>query len=161
MNTRTLASRFWDAKPLRDLNADEWEALCDGCARCCVHRFIDEDTGELFFTDVACRLLNHHTCRCDNYANRFERVPECIRLCPESILKIAGLPETCAYRRLAEGRELPSWHPLLTGDPDSTRRQGMSMCDRLVSEDDVEDIEARIIMNDDEEDVACTGCTAF
>lgn len=140
---------FWEHKPLQALTPDEWEALCDGCARCCVHRFIDETSGELYYTDVACRLLDLASCRCSRYEQRFAHVSDCLRLTPDNVGTCAGLPETCAYRRLAEGRPLPGWHPLVTGNPDSTRRAGMSMRNRLVSEDAVDDIEERILVNNE------------
>ena len=121
---------FWKKKTLGDLTREEWEALCDGCGRCCVEKSIDLETGEIFYTAEACRLLDLETCRCTEYARRQELEPECVMLTPENIAEAAHwLPPTCAYRLLFEGRDLPSWHPLVTGDPNSTRDAGFSVRD--------------------------------
>jgi uncharacterized cysteine cluster protein YcgN (CxxCxxCC family) len=116
----------------------EWEALCDGCGKCCLNKIEYEDTGELAFTRVACRLLDGDTCRCTNYAARRRHVPECVVLTPATLPRIAyWMPQTCAYRRLHEGGRLDDWHPLISGDPASVHRAGMSVQGWTVSERDV------------------------
>ncbi len=116
----------------------EWESLCDGCGRCCLVRLMDEQSGEIGTTNLACRLLEVKTCRCTDYANRAVRVPDCVKLTPELARSETWLPETCAYRRLAEGRDLPAWHPLLTGRRESTDEAGFAISDFAVSETEVE-----------------------
>ena len=122
---------FWREKPLAAMSAEEWESLCDGCGRCCVIKLEDEDTGEVLYTDVGCTLLDLDTCRCRDYPNRQKKVSDCVRLTPEAVDRIGWLPETCAYRLVGEGRDLPVWHPLLTGDPRSVHRAGISVRGRL------------------------------
>jgi uncharacterized cysteine cluster protein YcgN (CxxCxxCC family) len=129
---------FWK-KPLEDLTRAEWEKLCDGCGRCCLVKLEDEDTGAFHYTDVACRLLDAGTCRCADYKNRKRRVPDCIRLTPRNVRTLPWLPPTCAYRLRAEGADLPDWHPLISGDPASVVRAGVSVRGRVAAnEDDVE-----------------------
>ena len=133
-----LRPRFWETVPLDRMTQAEWEALCDGCGKCCLNKLEDEDTGELLFTRVACRLFDDTTCRCANYADRKRLVPECVVLTPATLNDIAyWMPETCAYRRLHAGQRLPSWHPLVTGDPNSTHSAGMSMQGNTVSEAEI------------------------
>ncbi len=136
---------FWETTALADLTQDEWEALCDGCGKCCLHKLEDEDTGELFFTRVACRLLDLPTGRCTRYAERFRWVPDCITLTPAEVRRVNWLPTTCAYRLRAEGQPLPNWHPLRTGDPCSTRQAGMSVCGWAISEHRARRLEDHII----------------
>ncbi len=134
-NSCTMAE-FWKDKALHELTAGEWEALCDGCGRCCLHKLEDEDTGELYFTNVACRLLDLQSCRCRDYARRTERVPDCLVLTPTSSVELfEQLPSTCAYRLLAGGPSLPAWHPLRSGDADSVHTAGISVRAKVVSED--------------------------
>ena len=125
---------FWQTKSLDEMTAAEWESLCDGCGLCCLIRFEDEETGEVIPTRVACKLLDQHLCRCKDYVNRKAHVPDCIKLTPWNIDALAWMPPSCAYRRLHEGRGLPSWHPLITGDPDSVHKAGVSIRDQTVSE---------------------------
>jgi hypothetical protein len=130
---------FWEAKSLRQMDRAEWESLCDGCGKCCVHKLEDEDTGELVATNVACRLLDRRTGRCKDYRNRRAYVPECVRLTPEKVHELDWLPSTCAYLLLAEGKPLPAWHPLVSGDPETVHSAGQSVRGWTVSEDDVGD----------------------
>ncbi|SLN60573.1 hypothetical protein ROJ8625_03073 [Roseivivax jejudonensis] len=130
-----LSPRFWEDKRLDEMSGAEWEALCDGCGKCCLNKLEDEDTGEVALTRVACRLFDDATCRCASYDTRHAFVPECIVLSPKTIPDHAyWLPSTCAYRLLWEGRPLPDWHPLLTGTPDSVHRAGVSVRGQTVSE---------------------------
>jgi len=128
------ADPFWRTKRLDEMTKAEWESLCDGCGRCCLHKLRDEDTGELAFTNVACHLLDLGTCRCGDYMNRTQQVPDCTTLSTSLLNEIDWLPPSCAYRRLAEGGDLPAWHPLVTGDPSSTHRAGASIAGRAVNE---------------------------
>lgn len=138
----TLRDRFWETVPLAKMTAPEWEALCDGCGKCCLNKLEYEDTGEVEFTSIACKLLDGETCRCTRYETRHNYVPECVRLSPKTLPKIAyWLPRTCAYRLLHQGDRLPDWHPLVTGDPNSTHASGNSVrgwttSELLVPEDD-------------------------
>ncbi|WP_171212198.1 YcgN family cysteine cluster protein [Ruegeria sp. HKCCA5426] len=130
-----LATRFWERKPLTKMNQREWEALCDGCGKCCLNKLEDEDTGEVALTCVACRLLDDETCRCTQYDIRHQFVPECIVMKPDNIDSHAyWLPQTCAYRLLWEGKPLYDWHPLISGMPDSVHSAGISVQGRTVSE---------------------------
>jgi uncharacterized cysteine cluster protein YcgN (CxxCxxCC family) len=135
---------FWREKSLTELTDPEWEALCDGCARCCMIKLEDEDTGEVHYTSLVCDLLDIERCRCTRYPARHELVPDCIEFSADLAATLAWLPSTCAYRRLAEGRDLASWHPLVSGRQDSVHEAGISVRGRaiparLVHEDDYED----------------------
>ncbi|MEE2567338.1 YcgN family cysteine cluster protein [Hyphobacterium marinum] len=136
---------FWKLKALSDMTQGEWESLCDGCAKCCLIQLEDDDR-RLEFTDVACRLLNCSTGRCRDYANRAVRVPDCVPLTPDNVAQLNFMPQTCAYRLLAEGKDLPDWHPLVTGDPNSTAKAGMAVKGFVVSElaVDEDDLDTRI-----------------
>jgi uncharacterized cysteine cluster protein YcgN (CxxCxxCC family) len=133
---------FWRVKRLDEMTAAEWESLCDGCGRCCLNKLEEEDSGRIHFTDVACRLLDPHTCRCRDYANRFAQVGDCVPLTPHNVREIAWLPPTCAYRLIAEGRDLYWWHPLVSGDPETVHAAGVSVRGRVrASEDQVGETE--------------------
>ncbi len=127
--------RFWEEKPLSAFTHAEWEATCDGCAKCCLVKLQEEDEPDtVYFTDVACRLLDLATCRCTDYPNRTARVPGCVRLAPDRLDLLAVMPPSCAYRRLAEGRGLPAWHHLLSGDTAAVHDGGRSIIGRCVGE---------------------------
>jgi len=122
-----LRKRFWEL-PLNRLTKPEWEALCDGCGKCCLNKLEDEDTGEIAFTRIACRLLDNDSCRCAQYDIRLQFVPECIILTPENIGKTAYfMPATCAYRLRADGNPLPDWHHLISGDKNTVHEAGQSV----------------------------------
>lgn len=128
---------FWQIVPLERMTGPQWESLCDGCARCCLNKLEYEDTGEIEWTEVVCRLLDDETCRCGDYEHRHARVPDCIALTPTNVSRLSWLPPTCAYRLLSEGRDLYWWHPLVSGDPDTVHYTGISVRGRTLSEDDV------------------------
>ncbi len=128
------AEPFWRRKRLDAMSRAEWESLCDGCGRCCLHKLRDEETDALAFTNVACRLLDLESCRCRDYAKRKLRVPDCVGLTPKALAGIDWLPPSCAYRRLAEGKDLLWWHPLVSGDPETVHAAGISVRGRAVSE---------------------------
>jgi hypothetical protein len=130
----STAPPFWRVKPLTALTRDEWESLCDGCGKCCLHKLEDADTGDIHYTNVACRLLNPGTCRCDKYSTRKRFVPDCVSLTPEAAGSLSWLPSTCAYRLLAEGKALAWWHPLVSGDPNTVHQAGISVRGRCVPE---------------------------
>jgi len=123
-----LSRRYWEKKPLERLTPKEWEALCDGCGKCCLNKLEDEDTGAVALTRVACRLLDDQSCRCAQYDIRHQFVPECIMLTPATLSDhMYWMPETCAYRLLWEGKPLPDWHPLVSGDPETVHAAGVSV----------------------------------
>jgi len=129
---------FWKTKPLDQLSREEWESLCDGCARCCLIKLQDEDTDEIFYTDVVCRYLDQAHCQCTVYENRTALVPTCLTLAPGMIENLHWAPSTCAYRLLAQGKDLPDWHPLVSGSRESVHRAGISVRRLAVSEDRVD-----------------------
>jgi uncharacterized cysteine cluster protein YcgN (CxxCxxCC family) len=136
---------FWKYKTLSEMSPQEWESLCDGCGKCCLHKLEDADSGELHYTNVACRLLNLQSCRCSRYAERSRWVPDCVRLTPANIDELYWMPATCAYRLLAEGKDLPSWHPLVSGNPASVHTAGVSVQSWAVSETQAGEVEDHII----------------
>lgn len=137
---------FWETKTLAEMSDGEWESLCDGCGRCCLYILHNEETGDVFETDVACKLFDAKKRRCTDYENRSARVPDCVRLTPQNANALHWMPETCAYRRLARGEGLPDWHPLVTGDRESVVRAGVAVSADLVPEDEIDDdlLESRI-----------------
>lgn len=143
-----MAARvFWESKTLAEMSASEWESLCDGCGKCCLHKLEDEETDEVYYTQVACKLLDTEQCRCTDYPNRQARVPDCLTLTASQIDEFHWLPATCSYRLLAESKPLPNWHPLKTGDPGSVHSAGMSVAGKVVREVDIdpEELEEYII----------------
>lgn len=139
-----LRPDFW-LLPLDQLNRAEWEALCDGCGQCCLHKLEDADTGEIMHTNVACRLLDTATARCKDYRHRRAYVPDCLRLTLHNIEQAHWLPDSCAYRLRASGHPLPAWHPLMSGDPNSVIAAGISVAGRVVSEDEAGPLEHHIM----------------
>jgi hypothetical protein len=136
---------FWKTKSLAEMTAEEWESLCDGCGRCCLIKLEDEDTGELAYTRVACELLDIGACRCTDYGNRHERVPGCVRLTVSAVDELGWLPDTCAYRLVANGEGLAWWHPLVSNDPSTIHEAGISIRDFAISEKRVKKIEKYIV----------------
>jgi hypothetical protein len=126
---------FWRTKSLAAMTRPEWESLCDGCGRCCLNKIEDEDTGRFHHTRAACKLLDLRTCRCTDYARRHERVPDCVALGPANVGTLGWLPDTCAYRLLDEGHDLPWWHPLVSGDPQTVADAGISIAGQAYSEE--------------------------
>jgi uncharacterized cysteine cluster protein YcgN (CxxCxxCC family) len=137
-----MSEPFWKAKSLEQMTETEWESLCDGCGKCCLSKLEDEDSGEIHFTSVACRLFDAGTCRCSDYPNRLARVPDCVGLTPANVRTIPWLPSTCAYRLVAGGHDLFWWHPLVSGDPESVHAAGVSVRGRVTAtETDLADTE--------------------
>jgi uncharacterized cysteine cluster protein YcgN (CxxCxxCC family) len=134
-----MTDQFWKRKSLAEMTRPEWDSLCDGCALCCMHKVEDEDSGEVFYTNLACKLLDIDTCRCTDYANRAKKVADCLVLTPDATEAFEWLPATCAYRRLAKGEDLPEWHPLITGDPESVHQVEVSVRGKVVSENDTDE----------------------
>lgn len=138
-------SAFWENTALEDLTHDEWESLCDHCGRCCLNKLLDEETGDIAWTDVACRGLNCKTGMCRNYRDRFRIVPDCISLTPDLVRKIRWLPPSCAYRLVAEGKDLPEWHPLKSGSHETVKQAGASVSGKCISERHAGDLEDYIV----------------
>lgn len=137
---------FWESLSLAEMDTAQWEALCDGCGKCCLVKLRDDETGDLAFTDIACRQLDCDTCQCRDYENRLILVADCVKLDRNNLAEIDFMPPSCAYRLLQEGKKLPAWHPLVSGTPDSVHQAGMSVRGRVVSERAVdEDWEDHIV----------------
>ncbi len=127
-------NQFWKSKTLKEMTREEWESLCDGCGRCCMNKLEDEDTGRFLYTKAACKLLDLKTCQCTDYPNRQKQVPDCVALTPKNVGELGWLPESCAYRRLDEGRGLSWWHPLVSGSPNTVVEAGISVKGTAYSE---------------------------
>lgn len=145
-----MQAGFWKNKKLDEFTPEEWEALCDGCAKCCLIKFEDEDTGRIYHTNVVCELLDIYHCRCTRYSERSILVPTCLTLTPDMIPSLGWMPETCAYRLLFEGKDLPSWHPLVTGNLNSVHKAGMSVRGKVVSARDVDEVDLTDYVVDDD-----------
>ena len=141
--------KVWE-RPIGDLNREEWESLCDGCGRCCLHKLEDADTGEIYDTNVACKLLDTHSARCSHYKGRHAFVPDCVRLTASKVGTIPWLPSTCAYRLRAEGKPLPEWHYLISGDREAVHRAGVSVRGWTIPEGEAGDLEHHMIPRDDD-----------
>lgn len=149
MQTETITpmseAPFWQTTSLDHMSDAQWESLCDGCGQCCLHKLQDEDTDDIYFTNVACRQLNIKTCQCRHYARRFEFEPDCIKLTRENLNNFTWLPATCAYRLLATGKDLPCWHPLRTGSKAAMHTERISVRHIAVEEIQVTDWQAHIL----------------
>jgi len=144
--TPSLPEHFWQGADLAELSEAQWESLCDGCARCCLHKVEDEHSRSVFYTRVACRLLDCDSCRCRDYPHRTRQVPRCLHITPQNLASLcAWLPPSCAYRLLAEGKPLPDWHPLVSGDPDSVHRARISVRHLAIPEREAGDPSMHII----------------
>ncbi|MDH5434546.1 MAG: YcgN family cysteine cluster protein [Gammaproteobacteria bacterium] len=145
-----MKDKFWQRIPLQELNEEQWESLCDGCCQCCAHKLEDEDTGEIFKTNVVCEYLDTEQCHCRVYPERHQYVPDCIKITPQNAGELPWVPETCSYRLLAHGKPLPEWHPLLTGQKASTGLAGKSVSGKVISEADIneDDMEDFIVEDD-------------
>lgn len=139
-----MKDRFWERIPLVDLNEKQWESICDGCCQCCAHKLLDDDTEEVFKTNVVCQYLDTEGCHCTVYPERQKLVPDCIKITPENAGELSWFPETCGYRLLANNKPLPKWHPLETGDLNSVKKAGVTItgkviCESKIDQDDLED----------------------
>ena len=132
---------FWEIKSLTEMNQQEWESLCDGCARCCLIKLEDEDGGDIHYTNIVCDLLDLESCRCTQYQSRLQLVPECVVVTPEVLDQLHWMPSTCAYRLLWEGKPLPEWHPLVSGNADSVHLAGISVRGRVYRQAEINDDE--------------------
>ena len=145
MSAEAPPSPFWRTKRLDQMSDSEWESLCDGCGKCCLLKVEYEDTGEILATSVACKLLDLESCQCSNYSRRRAHVPDCIDLkTVPNLLALSWLPQTCAYRLIANGEELAEWHPLVSGSPDTVHEAGISVRFKVISEDDLTDIDEEL-----------------
>lgn len=145
--------KFWEQKSLAEMDGREWEAVCDGCGQCCLHKLEDVDSGAIALTNVACRYLDLGSCHCGDYPNRKVNVPDCIQLTPATAKTLVWLPETCGYRLLALGQPLAWWHPLISGDPESVHQAGISVRGQAINEDRVADVQEHVMAWLNEDDV--------
>lgn len=136
---------FWLNKKPHEMTEQEWESLCDNCGKCCLHKLEDEDTGEIYYTSVVCNLINLDTCRCTRYSERTRLVPDCLDLKQHDFKEFTWLPSTCAYRLIADGKPLPDWHPLLSGNLASVQEAGVAISSYAMKESEVEDLQEHII----------------
>jgi len=145
--SKSQPAPFWERKGLAELDSAEWESLCDGCGLCCLHKLEDIDTGKVHYTDVACKLLDITQCRCTQYARRHELTPDCVQLSPLRLETLKWMPRSCAYRLMYEGKPLPDWHPLVSGQADGAHAAGVSVRGRAVAEHriDLSELEDRIV----------------
>jgi uncharacterized cysteine cluster protein YcgN (CxxCxxCC family) len=134
-------AEFWNSTPLSELSDEQWESLCDGCGKCCLHKLQDEDTDEVFYTRVACRLLDTRSGGCSDYQNRFSRVPDCMNIRALTADQFAWLPDTCAYRLRHDNQPLPYWHPLISGNQHSVHKDSKAIRGRVISEDEVAEVD--------------------
>lgn len=125
---------FWQTTSLSDMSKEQWESLCDGCGKCCLHKLRDDETDAIYFTNVACRLLDLQSCRCSSYETRFRKVPDCVSLTPDILADIDWLPPSCAYILIRDGQDLPEWHPLRSGSVESIHEAGISGRGKMISE---------------------------
>ncbi|GLP96502.1 YcgN family cysteine cluster protein [Paraferrimonas sedimenticola] len=137
---------FWRRKTLQELTPQEWESLCDGCGKCCLNKVIDDDTDDLYYTEVRCKLLDNKTCQCKQYQNRFDYVPDCVTITPENVAELDWLPNTCAYRRLYFGEDLPNWHYLIAGDKRKMHKKQKSVQGKTVCETGVKELQDHIVI---------------
>ena len=151
----TPAIAYWKTKNMAEMSPSEWENLCDGCGKCCCIRLEDEDTAEIYITDVVCKLFNPTTCQCTDYPNRSKKVPDCVTLTPDNVDKLHWMPRTCAYRLVSEGKDLPDYHHLISGSRDTIHEVGMSVQDAVVSEIQVdeEELHHRLVVWPGEPDI--------
>ena len=136
---------FWQRKTLAEMTRPEWESLCDNCGKCCLLKLEDEDTGDVEYTEAACKLLDLHSCKCTKYPERKKYVPDCIKLTIKLVDKLKWMPSTCGYRLISEGKDLEWWHPLVSGDPESVHKAGMSVRGRAIPEGKAGDLEDHIV----------------
>lgn len=142
--------RFWEKIPLKELSTEQWESICDGCCQCCAHKLQDDETEEICKTNVVCQYLDTQKGQCRVYQHRHEYVPDCIKVTPDNAAALSWMPETCGYRLIAEGKPLPYWHPLESGDSQSVHKSGASIVGKVISEADIneDDFENYIVSDD-------------
>lgn len=130
---RAMSRPFWKTTPLEKMTSQQWESLCDGCGKCCLSKLEEEDTGDIFWTSIGCRLFDAGSCRCSDYEGRLAKVPDCVKLTPEKVRTLPWLPSTCAYRLVAEGEDLKWWHHLVSGSRETIHEAGASMRGRVTA----------------------------